>query len=338
VVKDFFNFKERLGKIMNKEKIISIFTISILIICIVLCSHQASAYYNWGKIYSNNAGLYGGGYGLGFPGGLYGSMYGLYGSGSIYGSGGSYGLYGAGGLYGLSGLGGFGSNGLNGIYGLQGFGNPYGLYGSGSPYGSYAQGGLFGLNGIGSSGSLYGLGGSYGLNGLGGLYASSGLGGLFGLNSQGGLGNLGQLNSAAFTRSPAVVTGETWVGQWSGVQIIPLSAIPAAPVATTGPMTLRLLEDSVFQTVSGSAVLEFNTFLHGGVELSGTASYALLSLNGIVEIPLVPGGLLNVTFNCIQDTPTHMTGDYKVYDFIAGYYRIYESGTFELELLPTLII
>lgn len=320
---------------MNKKKIISIFTIIILIICTVLCSHQASAYYNWGEIYSNNAGLYGG-YGLGFPGGLYGSMYGLYGSGSIYGLGGSYGLYGAGGLYGLSGLGGlYGSNGLNGIYGLQGFGNPYGLYGLGSPYGSYAQGSLFGLNGIGGLASLYGPGSSYG---LGGLYGLSGLGGMFGLNSQGGLGSLGQLNSAAFTRAPAAVIAETWVGQWSGVQIIPLAALPAVAGATTGPMTLRLIEDPLLQTVNGSAVLEFNTFLHGGVELSGIASYALLSLNGILELPLVPGGLLNVTVNCIQDTPTHMTGDYKVHDFIAGYYKIYETGTFELELLPTLIL
>ena len=331
---------------MNKKKIISIFTISIvLIFCLVLCSHQAIPYYNWGEMYTNSLSFYERRYGLGLgsPVGLYGGIDDLKALGSILGNlydlGGSYGLYGIGGLDGLSDLGGLhGSYGLNGLYSIQNFGNSSGFHGLDSPYELYAQGSLFGLNCFDGLASFYGPGSSYEIYGLSRLYASLGSGVVFGRNSQGALGSLGQLHSAVFTRAPAVVTSETWAGQWSGLQVAPLSALPAAGGATAGPMTLALLEDPVFQTVSGFAVLEFNTLLQGGIELSGVASYALLSLNGILQTALVPGGLLNVSVNCIQDTPTHMTGDYKVYDFIGGYYRIYESGTFEMELLPTLIL
>ena len=89
---------------MNKKKIIPIFTINIILIfCLLICSHQAMPYYNWGEMYTNNLSFFGGRYelGLGSPVGLYGGIYGFKALGSILGNlydlGGSYGLYG---LYG----------------------------------------------------------------------------------------------------------------------------------------------------------------------------------------------------------------------------------------------
>lgn len=345
----------------NKKIVPNIFKV-IALTLFLLYPLKSGAYYGLGGIYGGSYGGIGVPYG-GFGYGMYGNLYGGFGGGLYSGlySGLGGGLFG--GLY--SGLySGLGSGLYSGLYSGLGSGLYGGLYGG---LGSGLYGGLGGglglglstplnINGLGTLGGLYGLNSSLyspssllgtPMLGLGGLSSSlyglgtNSLGGLFGqsgLTSNIFRGGLSVLPSSLITRTASAITTETWVGQWLAVQNFPIPAFPLPISPTTGAMTLTLVEDTILATATGNAVLDLNTYLGGGVSLTGKSNLNIVTLTGIVQSPFIQGGLINVNITCIQDTATHMTGEYELYDFINGYYRYYQTGSFELTLQPTVII
>ena len=320
-----------------------IFSILILLSFLFLFAQRSPAYY--GSTYGSNR-LYGVGYTPGLLGNSSSNIYGLYGglNGSTYGLGNLYGGLGLGtGFGGLNSLGLYGTYGSGNLYGGLGLGT--GLYGGNNRlglYGTYGLGNFYGGLGLGTGlyGSMYGLGGLYGSYGIG-TYGLSGLGGFLGTSGlellfANMLLNPGRSDAVVSPRAAAALTQETWVGQWVTVNSYPLPALPIIG-NLLGPMNLSIVEDLVIGVASGHAILQSNTYLSLGVNLTGTASFGLTTFQGEIQAPLVPGGILSVKMVCIQDTATHMTGDYEVYDFFTGYYKVYESGTFDLNLVPAVI-
>ncbi len=264
----------------------------------------------------------------------YGSLLGIrpfYG-GNLYGIGGLYGmgLYGLGGLYGLSGL-------NSGLYGLA----------------------LLGLNG-----GLSGLSQLFGLGGFYAPYSSIGLD-ILGMTSlikslnkntntivtpiatkqallpltplslpvASPVSPLPVANILGTTILPVYIAEQagTWVGQWIAVDSV-------ATGIFAGNMTLDIVEAPFISgAVTGFAVLELNAFLGGGVSLTGTASNNIVTLKGSVQTTFGPKPL-TVDIICTLNLPTHMTGTYQVADFLGGSVKIFEVGTFKLELLPALIL
>ncbi|MEW6378396.1 MAG: hypothetical protein AB1611_02180 [bacterium] len=215
---------------------------------------------------------------------------------AYYGLGSMYGGYGGlyGGLYG-------------GMYGI--YGGLYGLYGGGLYGGLYGMyGGLYGL--YGGLYGLYGMGGLYGLYG-GGLYGLYGVGGLYGLYG-GGLYGLGGLRYGL-----AEQTG-TWEGLWSSGLV-------------SGPMTLNLVSDPLFGTLSGYVQLLGNPTLGSLVSITGSAlnSQIILSGSGI--------GLGGMTFTIdivgTLTTATTMDGTYTLTNSTS----LVETGSFKLSLLTPVI-
>ena len=102
-------------------------------------------------------------------------------------------------------------------------------------------------------------------------------------------------------------------------------------------MTLDIVEDSFIPgNVTGFAVLELNAFLGAGINLNGTASNNLVTLQGSVQTSFGPKPL-TVDIICTIATPTHLSGTYQVADYQGGNVQIFEVGQFELDLLPALI-
>ncbi|MBN2373551.1 hypothetical protein JXL19_07185, partial [bacterium] len=227
-----------------------------------------------------------------------------------------------------------------------------------SGLGLYGLGGLYGLSGLYGMG-LYGLGGLYGalsstymdLMGMGFLLKSLGL-----LDSSTNISPTANANalSSLIPLSPLSLTGlpvipslpvagiagttllplyiaeqtGTWVGNWIAVD-------STSTAIVTGRMTLDIAED-LLGGVSGFAVLELNAFLGAGVSLNGSISNNIVILQGSVLTSFGPKPL-QVDIICTVDTPAHMTGTYQVADYQGGNVKVYELGTFELQLLPALI-
>ena len=317
-------YEERLGEnIMTVSKAKTVCTLFLCIVFIVCITEgTAKAYYGSG-LGSSLYGLYGGGYGS------YGGYGGLYGGGLYSSYGGYGGLYG-GGLYGsYGGYGGLYGGGLYGSYGSYG-----GLYGGGL-YGSYGgYGGLYGSM-YGMGGLMVGLYGSmFSPFGLQNMYLSISTGN--GLNyqvpfMQGAplLGIAGLYNSLfpnlfnSVSPSPAAIVAAEQAGTWEGLW---------SSGAVSGPMTLNLIEDPIFGTLTGFVQLLGNPTLGSLVDVTGEV------LNNQIFVSGSGIGLGGMTFKIdvtgTLTSPETMTGNYTLINSTS----VVETGSFELALIPPIIL
>jgi len=180
-------------------------------------------------------------------------------------------------------------------------------------------------------GGMYGglMGGMCGMGGLmGGMYGGL-MGGMYGIGGMGGLGSLGMLSLlgntglSGSTATPAAVAvaaeqAGTWDGLWSTGLV-------------SGPMTLNLIEDPIFGTLTGFVQLLGNPTLGSLVDVTGEI------LNNQIFVSGSGIGLGGMTFKIdvtgTLTSPETMTGNYTLINSSS----LVETGAFELALIPPII-
>ena len=218
-------------------------------------------------------------------------------------------------------------------------GNAYAYY---SPTGN-----LYSLGSYGTSLGLYGM---YG--GLYGLYGMGGIGGIYNLLLMNQLlGGQTLLSTPSITGTPAVTPteptatlaaltpllpiffGEQVAGTWFGTWTRTISGSLPVTNITTGELTLNLIEDLNTGTITAQAVFGLHPILGAGVDLVGFIDNNLIIITGIASawFSIQP---LELTMTCTALTPTEITGTYQ----LIFNNTIFDMGTFQLSLLPPLII